>query len=314
MKRDLLTIKDLSREEIENIFDLAALHKKRLREGNPLRPLVGKTLGLIFKKSSTRTRISFEVGMFQMGGHALVLNLDHMHWDKCETIHDSAKVFSRYLDAVAIRTYAQKEVADLARYSDIPIINALTDDYHPCQVLTDIFTIREKFGKAGDVKVAYVGDGNNMANSWMMGAARVGMNLVVCTPANYAPKEEILQTAKNYIEENRKAGRSPAGSIEVIHDPMQAVRGADVIYTDVWASMGQEDTLEERKKDFSAFQVNSGLGRSSGKKSLIMHCLPAHRGEEITDEVIDGDQSIVFDQAENRLHVQKGILEFLIKG
>ncbi len=310
MKRDLLTINNLAFEEIEDIFQRTILHKKALKEGNPIRSLTGKSLGLIFKKSSTRTRISFEVGMFQLGGHALILNFNEMHWNKCESIHDSGKVFSRYLDAIAIRTFEQKEIEDLAEHADIPVINALSDDHHPCQILTDIFTIREKFGNVGSLKVVYVGDGNNVAHSWMLGASKTGINLVVCTPENYGPNEKIIKMA----EENLEAGENKPGSITINHDPMDAVREADVLYTDVWASMGQEDTADQRKKDFMPFQVNMDLLRASGKKPLVMHCLPAHRGEEITDEVIDGEQSIVFDQAENRLHVQKAILEFLIKG
>ncbi len=308
MKKNLLTINDLNKEDIEEIFQSAALHKKSLKKGSPLLSLPGKTLGLLFKKASTRTRISFEVGMFQLGGHALILNSNEMHWDKNESIHDSAKVFSRYLDAIAIRTFDQKEVTELAKHSDIPVINALTDTHHPCQVLTDIFTVREKLGSANKIKIVYIGDGNNVAHSWMLGASKTGIDLVICTPRAYGPKEDILQSAKNNIAENKNSG-----SIDISHKPREAVRGADVIYTDVWASMGQEETIGQRKKDFQPFQVNDGLVKASGKKPLIMHCLPAHRGEEITDEVIDGKQSIVFDEAENRLHVQKAILEFLLK-
>lgn len=311
MKRDLLTLNDLTGEEMEEIFDLAALHKKSLKEGNPIRSLPGKTLALIFKKPSTRTRISFEVGMFQMGGHALLLNLADMHWDKSESIPDSARVFSRYLDVVAIRTFDQGEVEALARHSEIPVINALTDTHHPCQILADIFTLREKFGDVNGIKVAYVGDGNNIVHSWMQGAARTGIHLVVCTPEKYGPEKEILGKTREWIENG--SGGKKAGSIELSHDPMEAVRGADVVYTDVWASMGQEDTLEQRKKDFLPFQVNASLLRASGKKPLVMHCLPAHRGEEITDEVMDSEQAVVFDEAENRLHTQKALLEFLLK-
>jgi ornithine carbamoyltransferase len=311
MKRDLLTLNDLTGEEMDEIFDLTALHKKRLKEGNPIRSLPGKTLALIFKKPSTRTRISFEVGMFQLGGHALLLNLADMHWDKSESIPDSARVFSRYLDVVAIRTFDQGEVEALARHSEIPVINALTDTHHPCQILADIFTLREKFGDVSGIKVAYVGDGNNIVHSWMQGAARTGIHLVVCTPERYGPEKEILEKTRDWIENN--GGGKKAGSIELSHDPMEAVRDADVIYTDVWASMGQEDTLEQRRKDFLPFQVNAGLLRASGKKPMVMHCLPAHRGEEITDEVLDSEQAIIFDEAENRLHTQKALLEFLLK-
>jgi len=305
MKRNLLTLNDLSGAEMEEIFQLAALHKSKLKDGQPRRSLAGKTLGLIFKKSSTRTRISFEVGMFQLGGHALLLNLATMHWDKSESIRDSARVFSRYLDAVAIRTFDQREVEELTAYSDIPVINALTDDYHPCQILADIFTLRERFGDVRGIRVAYVGDGNNVAHSWIIGAVKTGIHLVVCTPEGYAPKREALASVKR-DDEN-------IGSVEFRPDPRDAVRDADVIYTDVWASMGQEDTIEERRRIFAPFQINTGLLRSAGKGTLVMHCLPAHRGDEITDEVIDGEQSIVFDEAENRLHTQKALLEFLLK-
>lgn len=313
MKRDLLTLNDLAPAEMEEIFDLAALHKKRLKEGNPMRSLQGKTLGLIFKKSSTRTRISFEVGMFQLGGHALLLNLADMHWDKSETIPDSARVFSRYLDVVAIRTFGQWEVEALARHSEIPVINALTDTHHPCQILADIFTLKERFGDVNGIKVAYVGDGNNIVHSWVQGAAMAGIRLFVCTPEKYGPDKEIMEKARDFAENSGVSGGKKAGSIELGHDPMEAVRDADVIYTDVWASMGQEDTIEQRRKDFLPFQVNAGLLRASGKKPLVMHCLPAHRGEEITDEVLDSEQAIVFDEAENRLHTQKALLEFLLR-
>ncbi|MDP7554800.1 MAG: ornithine carbamoyltransferase, partial [Nitrospinota bacterium] len=268
--------------------------------------LKGKTLGMIFKKSSTRTRISFEVGMYQLGGKALFLDHKDLQWKRGESLSDSAKVLSIYLDGIVIRTYSHKEVEDLANAADVPVINGLSDLLHPCQILTDIFTIQEHVDDLKKIRIVYLGDGNNVANSWINGAARMGLDLRIVCPENYLPDYNILKIAR---EETGKTN----GKIELFHDPQDGVSGADVIYTDVWVSMGQEEEAVKKKEAFKAFQLNRDLVKKSGKDPLIMHCLPAHRGEEITSEVMDGPQSIIYKQAENRLHVQKAILEYLLE-
>jgi len=303
MKKDLLTIYDLTKAEIEAILQKAAELKEMQRKGKPYQPLAGKTLAMIFEKPSTRTRVSFEVGMFQLGGHALSLNPQETQLGRGEAIADTARVLSRYVDGIMIRTFAQERVEEMARCATIPVINGLSDLLHPCQILSDIFTMTEKLGhQYGGLKIAYVGDGNNVANSWINGALRLGFDLWLACPPGYEPDAEILSRAQ------------AEGSSKIIltHDPKEAVEEAHVINTDVWASMGQEGERAKRIKAFQGYQVNADLVRQARKDVLVMHCLPAHRGEEITDEVMDGPHSVVFDQAENRLHVQKAILTLLM--
>jgi ornithine carbamoyltransferase len=298
MKKDLLSISDLSREDVLDLFELSASLKEKRQNGIEHRPLKGKTLGMIFNKHSTRTRISFEVGMFELGGHALFLTGDQLQLNRGETIKDSAQVLSRYLNGILIRTYDHEEVIALAEHATIPVINGLTDFNHPLQILADIFTIKEKLGGIEGVKVAYVGDGNNVAYSWMMGASLMGMNLVIACPKELRPS-----TAPNLGE---------IGKVEIVDDPFDAVQNADIIYTDVWISMGDEEDTKSKEKLLQPYQINQKLVDSAKKDVMVMHCLPAHREMEITSEVLDGEHSIVFDQAENRLHVQKAILETLL--
>jgi len=309
-KRDLISILDLSSDEIVNIL----LSAKKLKERKRIKQtLKGKVLGMVFQKPSTRTRVSFEVAMYQLGGYGLFLNAQDLQLSRGETIRDMAKTLSRYLDGIVVRAYDHQDVVELAKESTVPVINGLSDLLHPCQVLADIFTIAEKKGKLSHlsskalsgIEVAFVGDGNNVANSWINGAAILGMKLVISTPPGYEPDKKIL-------EEGLKLAKATGADIRVLHEPGEAVKKADVIYTDVWVSMGMEKEREERLKVFKPYQVNERLIGKAKKDVLVMHCLPAHRGEEITDEVLDGPNSIVFDQAENRLHVQKAILEFLM--
>ncbi|HON57450.1 MAG TPA: ornithine carbamoyltransferase, partial [bacterium] len=275
------------------------------KKGEEFLPLKGKTLAMIFEKPSTRTRVSFEVGMFQLGGHALYLNANDIQLRRGETIGDTAKTLSRYVDAIVIRTFDHNNVIDLAFQADVPVINALSDLLHPCQALADIYTLFEHRGQLQGLKIAYIGDGNNVAHSLMYGAAKVGIDISLACPKGYYPNQYITEKAM----EDAKHSKS---KIVITEDPYEAVKNADVIYTDVWASMGQEKEAADRKKIFMPYQVNKKLVDASKKDVLIMHCLPAHRGEEITDEVIDGPNSVVFDEAENRLHVQKSLLYLLI--
>lgn len=307
MKRDLVKLSELSAEEILSLLDMADALKQARAEGRPTPFLAGKTLGMIFRKSSTRTRISFEVGMFQLGGLSLYLNADQLQLGRGETVADSARIFSRYLDGLVIRTYAQEEVEELARESDIPVINALTDRYHPCQILADLQTIREKRGTLDGVKVVYVGDGNNVAHSWLLGAAIVGIDLTVATPVGYEPDEGV-------VEEASKLAYRSGATLRLMHEPDKAVENADVLYTDTWISMGQDEEAEKRRADFSGFIIDDRLMRKANKDVMVMHCLPAHRGEEISEDAIDGPHSAVWDQAENRLHAQKALLLKLIGG
>ncbi len=304
MKKDFLSLYDLDRDDFEAVFEKADKVKKMLKAGVSHTPLTGKTLGMIFDKSSTRTRISFEVGIYQLGGMALFLNNRDTQVGRGEDISDTARVISRYLDAVVIRTYSQSFVEDFARYATIPVINGLTDEQHPCQILSDLFTIMEKKGRYEGLKVAYVGDGNNVANSWIDAAARLPIRLSIACPEKYEPAHDILERGTKKAE----------GSITLYRKPADAVKDADVIYTDVWTSMGQEAEKEERGKIFRGYQINEEMLARARKDAIVMHCLPAHRGEEITDDVIDGPHSVVIDQAENRLHVQKAVMEILILG
>jgi len=304
MKKDLLSEYELEKADFDQIFERAAVLKDMHRKGFHPPTLSGKVLGMIFDKASTRTRLSFEVGMYQLGGTALFLSGRDTQIGRGETIADTAQVMSRYLDGIMIRTFSQEMVEEFARNASIPVINGLTDLLHPCQILTDIFTIIEKKGAYEGIQVAYIGDGNNIANSWINAAVKLPIKLNLACPAGYDPEPEIF---------NRALNESKLG-VDLYRNPVDAVKGADVVYTDVWASMGQEDEHEERVKIFKNYQINEQLVEQAAPDSVIMHCLPAHRGEEITVGVIDGPRSIVFDQAENRLHVQKAILETLMSG
>lgn len=304
--KDLLSIHDLSCEEVETILDLAGELKAMQKAGIEHRILAGKTLGMIFEKSSTRTRVSFETGMFQLGGQALFLSNRDLQIGRGEPIKDTARVLSRYLDGVMIRTFEHEKVEEFARYADIPVINALTDLLHPCQALTDLLTIRERKGKNLEgLKMAYVGDGNNMTHSLMYAAAKMGMNFVAATPGGYAPEEEVVQRAQ---EDAKETGTS----IALVADPFIAAKDADILVTDTWASMGQEAEHEERKKIFAPYQINRELLAAADKRAIVMHCLPAYRGEEITDDVMEAFADVIFDEAENRLHTQKAILALLM--
>ncbi len=300
MHKDLLTVEDVTNEDLANILKLAEMIKQR-RSDWPRDSLKGKTIALIFSKSSTRTRVSFEVGIRELGGNCLFLDSNDMQLGRGETIADTALVLGRYIHGVVIRTYSHEDVVEFAKNARFPVINALTDLFHPCQILTDLFTIREFSGKLENVKVAYVGDcASNMANSIILAAKLAGLNLKLYTPKKYAPNKTLME-----VNDGTK------GSIFWTPDPEKAVADADYIYTDVWVSMGMEDEKKERLKAFKPYQVNAELLNAAQAGVKIMHCLPAHRGEEITDEVMDSKNSIVFDQAENRLHVQKAILTML---
>jgi len=304
MKKDFISIKDLTPREIEEIFQLTDRLKKDKTKFS--RVLSGKTLVLIFQKPSNRTRVSFEVGMYQLGGNALYLAPNEINLGVRESIKDVAKTLSRYVDGIVLRTFEHKNILEMAKHSDKPVINGLSDFSHPCQALADIYTIREKLENIKGKTLAYVGDGNNVCNSLLYASAKVGLNMNVACPKGYEPDKLVLEEAKSIAKLSN-------ASINLFSDPKAAVRGVDVIYTDVWASMGQEQEANFRKKIFETFQINKNLVKLAKKNVLIMHCLPAHRGEEITDEVIDSHNSIVFDQAENRLHIQKAILAILLK-
>lgn len=303
--RDLISLYDYSPEEIMFILDYGSELKQKQKNGEPHEVLKGKILAMVFQKSSTRTRVSFEVGMYQLGGHALFLTNRDLQLGRGETIADTGRVFSRYVDGIMIRTFDHGEVEALAKASDVPVINGLTDLLHPCQALADLMTIKEHKDRLKGLKLAYVGDGNNVAHSLIYAGARVGMDVTVCCPLDYEPREDITAKAA-------AAARETGAVIEVTHDPSAGVTGADIIYTDVWTSMGQEDEQAWRYERFKGFQVNASLVSRAAPDAVVMHCLPAHRGEEITDEVIDGPHSVVFDQAENRLHVQKAVMALLM--
>ena len=304
MKKDMLTIHDLNVNGFNEIFNTAKKLKDLLYGGEVHDSLRGKTLGMLFDKSSTRTRLSFEVGIHQLGGTGIFLSRRDIQLGRGETVADTARVMSRYIDGLMIRTFEQDLIEEFAKYATIPVINGLTDLLHPCQVLSDIFTIIEKKGGYEGLKIAYIGDGNNMTNSWINAAARLSFHLAIACPEGYDPDEFILERG---IRESKEG-------IELLRIPADAASGADVIYTDVWASMGQEDEQEERVVAFRDYQVDEKLVGCAKKDAIIMHCLPAHRGEEIAASVIDGPQSVVIDQAENRLHVQKAIMEILMVG
>jgi ornithine carbamoyltransferase len=303
--KDFIEIHDYTADEVMELFELARDMKAKREKFT--KALDGQTLAMIFEKSSTRTRVSFEVGMFQLGGHALFLSARDIQLGRGEPIYDTAKVLSRYVDGIMARTFAHKTVTDLAEYASVPVINGLTDLSHPCQAMTDYFTAWEKFG--GELKgrkIAYVGDGNNMAHSLMFGAPKVGMDIAIACPAGYAPNPEVVAQAG--------ADAQAAGTRMLVTTSIdEAVRDADVIETDVWASMGQEEEAEKRRRDFEGWMVDAQMMAQGKKDAIFLHCLPAHRGEEVSADVIDGTQSVIYDEAENRLHIQKAIMHALMK-
>jgi ornithine carbamoyltransferase len=296
---DFLAIPDFSTEELHALFDLA----DRMRRGEYHdKPLAGKSLAMIFMKSSTRTRVSFEVGAWQLGGHALFLSPRDIQLGRGEPIADTARVLSRYVDGIMIRTFAHAEVEELAKYASVPVINGLTDLLHPCQILADLLTVRQHLGGWDGKRIAWVGDGNNMANSWINAAYRLGFELTLACPEGYDPDASILARARE------------CAPVRVVRDPAEAVSGADVVNTDVWASMGQEEEQAKRAKAFAGYTVNGTLMARAARDAIFLHCLPAHRGEEVAAAVIDGPQSRVWDEAENRLHVQKAVMTMLMGG
>jgi ornithine carbamoyltransferase len=298
--RSFTRVAGFSTDELELVLDLAERLKTTPREQQYVLP--GRSLGMIFQKPSTRTRVSFEVGIAQLGGYGLYLRADDLQLGRGETIRDTATVLSRYLDGIVIRTFAQSDVEELAEHADIPVINGLTDETHPCQALADMLTIRERLGRLKNVRVTYLGDGNNVCASLMVAAARLGSSFVAATPHGYEPDERAIAVA-----------RAAGGDVAVVDDPAEAVRGADVLYTDVWTSMGQEEERERRLRDLAGFGIDDELLRQAGNGAIVLHCLPAHYGEEITEEVLYGAQSAVWDQAENRLHAQKALMALVIR-
>jgi len=305
MKKDLLTIAKLSSTDVTAILELAIRHKQMREQGIVHQPLAGMSLGMIFEKASTRTRVSFEVGMYQLGGQALFLSSNDLQIGRGEPVADTARVLSRYVDGIMIRTFAQETVEELAFNASVPVINGLTDMHHPCQALADLLTIQEKKGTLKGLKLAYIGDGNNVANSLRQACVKTGIHFSIACPVGYEMNEALLNEARAEAANNSR--------IETTTDPYQAVSNADVLYTDVWASMGQEAEHARRVKAFQGFQIDGKLLKAASPSALVMHCLPAHRGEEISADVIDGPQSVIFDQAENRLHAQKALLEMLMK-
>lgn len=305
MVKHLLSMQDLSPNEIEAILDDAAGLKEKLRRGEPHELLQGKTLGMIFEKPSLRTRVTFETGMTQLGGHAIYLAPADIQLGKRESVPDAARNLSRWVDAVMARLFKHDIIVELARHSSVPVINGLTDLHHPCQTLGDLLTIREHKGKLRGLKLAWVGDGNNVCNSLLLGCTLVGMNISAVCPHGYEPDASVVKQAKKNAE---KSG----AKLELLTNPKKAVAGADVIYTDVWVSMGQEKEAKRRMRAFKGYQVNAQLLKLAKPNAIVMHCLPAHRGQEITDEVIDGPRSVVLDQAENRMHAQKALLVSLL--
>lgn len=300
--KDLISINLLTADEVKLIIEESDLMKNGPRNTDFLK---GKTLAMIFEKSSTRTRVSFETGIYQLGGIGMYFSSKDLQIGRGETIHDTAKVLSRYVDGIMARTFSYQTVLDLAKYASVPVINGLTDYDHPCQILADLFTIYEKKGSLKGLTLSYIGDGNNVLHSLIQGCAKVGMNIVYASPGGYTPLPEVVTEALSVAKQS-------GSTIEHIADPIAAVKNADIIYTDVWVSMGQEEDKANRLNDLKPYQLNSNLLNHAKKDVLIMHCLPAHRGEEITDEVIDGPNSIVFDEAENRLHTQKAIMKLLM--
>ena len=303
--KHLVTIAELSPDEVTGLIALATDIKSRPQAWRGA--LEGKTLGMIFAKSSTRTRVSFEVGMYQLGGAALFLSSRDIQLGRGEPIRDTARVLSRYVDGIMVRTFDQDDVAELAKHASVPVINGLTDHLHPCQALSDLLTIREKLGRTDGLTMAYVGDGNNMAHSLLYAAPKAGMHIAIATPDGYQVDGDVLAEASEHA-------RAAGTSVVVTRDPAEAARGAHVVATDVWASMGQEAEQAKRERDFAAYQVDSALMALADDGAIFMHCLPAHRGEEVSEEVCDGPQSVIFDQAENRLHLQKALMVELMRG
>jgi ornithine carbamoyltransferase len=303
--RDFLSMADLTPAELLMILDAAEAQKRAWSRGVRSKPLEGKSIALIFQKPSMRTRVSFEVGCARLGAHPVVMSGPDGAFSRGETVYDTTKVLERYCDAIVIRTYAQSMVEEIAQHASVPVINALTDEHHPCQGLADLLTIREHLGRLAGVKIAYVGDGNNMANTYLLGGALAGMSVSIATPLGYHTDDAVVEQARGIAEQT-------GGRVEVSHDPSAAVAGADVVITDTWASMGQEEEHGERLSVFQPFRVDGSLMNQAAEGALFMHCLPAHRGEEVVDEVIDAPCSVVFDEAENRLHAQKALLSLLL--
>ncbi len=301
MKRDFLAIRDITKDEIEGLLQRAI--DLKAGAGADKRPLSGKSIGLFFEKPSTRTRVSFEAGVYQLGGQSIYLNPKEIQLGRGETIADTARVLARYLSGIVLRTYSHAAVEEFAVHSTVPVINGLSDRHHPCQALADLMTIVERKGKLEGVRLAYIGDGNNVANSLIEAAALTGMDIVIACPEGCDPDPDVLERAR---------GKS-SGEVLILRNPREAAGRADVLYTDVWVSMGQEQEAERKKAKFSGYQINSRLLECAKNDVVVLHCLPAHRGEEITDEIIDGPHSAVLDQAENRLHTEKALLEFLLR-
>jgi len=305
-KRDLVSMLDVE-DDLVGILVLAANIKNRTKAGEPYEPLRGKSLAMLFEKASTRTRVSFEVGMTQLGGNALFLSPTDLQIGRGETIADTARVLSRYVDGIMYRAFRRDDVRELAANATVPVINGLDDKEHPCQIVADLLTIQERKGELKGLKLAYVGDGNNVCNSLLLGSAIVGMDMAAAVPKSYEPDGELLSAA-------RRLAKRTGSEIELVHDPAAAAKASDVLYTDVWVSMGQEKEKAEREEIFRPYQINRKLLDHAKPDAIVMHCLPAHRGLEITDDVMDGPHSVVFDQAENRLHAQKAILARFLAG
>ncbi len=301
MKRDCLTLKDLTKDEILHLIDTAVEIKKKIKNGENYEPLSGTILGMIFEKSSTRTRLSFESGMKRLGGEAIFLSSRDIQLGRGESIEDSAQVISRYVDIIMIRTFEHSRIMKFAQYSSVPVINALTDLLHPCQVLSDLMTIKEHFGRLNDLKIAFIGDGNNMANSWIYAAAILGLNLTVAAPIDLSPSGIV-------IKESMEIAKNTNADITLTQIPYEAALNADVIYTDVWASMGQEEQTVRKHSLLKHYQINSELVKDANRDYIFMHCLPAHRGEEVSADIIDGEHSIVWDEAENRTYAQAAVI------
>jgi ornithine carbamoyltransferase len=304
--RDFLRVNDWEPKELVTVLDIADRLKARQEQRIEHHHLPGRTLGMIFQKPSTRTRVSFEVGISQLGGTGLYLAAGDLQLGRGETIKDTAHVLSRYRDGIMIRTYSQADVDELAEHADIPVINGLTDEFHPCQALADVMTIRERFGTLEGVRVAYLGDGNNVCHSLMVACAKLGMHVTTATPEGYEPSEEVVGWAQ-------AAAQGSGGSVAVQRDPRETAEGADVLYTDVWTSMGQEEERERRLRDLAAYRIDDDLLRLASDRSVVLHCLPAHYGEEITEDVLYGPRSAIWDQAENRLHTRKALMALVIR-
>ncbi|TNF47091.1 ornithine carbamoyltransferase [bacterium] len=303
MKRDFLTLLDLTPQELSSLLQRTSKMKQSPDPGHC--PLLGKSVGILFEKASTRTRVSFEVGIHQLGGQAIFLSPRDVHLSRGEPLHDTGRVLSRYLSALVVRTFSQETVQILAKEADIPVVNALTDLTHPCQVLADLFTVQEHTDRLDGIRITYLGDGNNVANSLIIGCSMMGLDLVLACPEGYDPDQD-------YLTHGHRLASESGGSVQVVRDPLAAVSGAQFLYTDVWTSMGQEEEAEKRRRDLAPYQVNTELLSLAKEDAMILHCLPAHRGEEITDEIIEHPRSVILDQAENRLHTQKALMEWLL--